>query len=97
MRELIGSAYQDLGFEERWLVVDVVSEQALDTWQAVLVPSGDAARSLRVVQPDWVDVHCVRQIGLRTDTQVVVKNLRFRFGFTGAPGSPPPGGLIPIS
>lgn len=35
VRELIGSAYQDLGFEERWLVVDVVSEQALDTWQGV--------------------------------------------------------------
>ncbi|MFN8157493.1 MAG: bifunctional 3-(3-hydroxy-phenyl)propionate/3-hydroxycinnamic acid hydroxylase [Candidatus Nanopelagicales bacterium] len=35
VRELIGSAYEDLGFEERWLVVDVVSERALDTWQGV--------------------------------------------------------------
>ena len=25
------------------------------------------ARPLRVLQPDWVDVHCRRQIGLRTD------------------------------
>jgi hypothetical protein len=41
--------------------------QALDTWQAVLAPSGGAPRALRVVQPDWVDVHCARQIGLRTD------------------------------
>ena len=24
-------------------------------------------QTLRVVQPDWVDVHCTRQIGLRTD------------------------------
>jgi len=24
-------------------------------------------RSVRVVQPDWVDAHCVRQVGLRTD------------------------------
>ena len=35
VRELIGSAYVDLGFEERWLVVDVLSERALDTWQGV--------------------------------------------------------------
>ena len=36
----------------------------LDTWQAWI---GGAAQSLRVVQPDWVEVHCTRQIGLRTD------------------------------
>jgi hypothetical protein len=24
-------------------------------------------KSVRVVQPDWVDAHCVRQVGLRTD------------------------------
>jgi hypothetical protein len=42
--------------------------RALDVWDAVLVPStGAATRQLRVVQPDWVGVHCVRQIGLRTD------------------------------
>jgi hypothetical protein len=37
---------------------------ALPTWQAW---TKAGARSLTVVQPDWVDVHCVRQIGLRTD------------------------------
>lgn len=37
---------------------------ALETWQA-WTPAG--ARAVTVVQPDWVDVHCVRQIGLRTD------------------------------
>ena len=36
----------------------------LDSWQAW---TGAAPQPLRVVQPDWVDVHCVRQIGLRTD------------------------------
>ncbi|MGD9955496.1 MAG: bifunctional 3-(3-hydroxy-phenyl)propionate/3-hydroxycinnamic acid hydroxylase [Candidatus Nanopelagicales bacterium] len=35
VRELIGSAYEDLKFEERWLVVDVRSEQPLDTWVGV--------------------------------------------------------------
>jgi 3-(3-hydroxy-phenyl)propionate hydroxylase len=34
-RELIGSTYEDLKFEERWLVIDVRSEQPLDTWQGV--------------------------------------------------------------
>jgi len=37
---------------------------ALEHWQA-WTPSGE--QPLRVVQPDWVDVHCTRQIGLRTD------------------------------
>jgi hypothetical protein len=37
---------------------------ALETWQA---STKTGARSVTVVQPDWVDVHCVRQIGLRTD------------------------------
>jgi len=31
------------------------------------VPSADATRTLKVVQPDWVEAHCQRQIGLRTD------------------------------
>lgn len=35
VREIIGSTYQDLGFEERWLVVDVLSDRVLDTWQGV--------------------------------------------------------------
>jgi hypothetical protein len=38
----------------------------LERWQA-WVPGGP--QSLRVVQPDWVNVHCTRQIGLRTDYQ----------------------------
>ena len=36
----------------------------LDVWQAW---TGGEARNLRIVQPDWVNVHCVRQIGLRSD------------------------------
>ena len=37
----------------------------LDTWYAVI---GSAApRPIKVVQPDWVEAHCVRQIGLHTD------------------------------
>jgi hypothetical protein len=36
----------------------------LDRWQAWL---GSVARAVRVVQPDWVNVHCARHIGLRTD------------------------------
>jgi 3-(3-hydroxy-phenyl)propionate hydroxylase len=35
VREMIGASYDDLGFEERWLVVDVRSEVPLDTWQGV--------------------------------------------------------------
>ncbi len=35
VRRLISSTYDDLKFEERWLVVDVRSEQPLDTWQGV--------------------------------------------------------------
>jgi hypothetical protein len=36
-----------------------------DTWFAVI---GSAApQPIKVVQPDWIDVHCVRQIGLHTD------------------------------
>jgi hypothetical protein len=44
---------------------------ALDTWTAW--PGGAAgavggeSHALHVIQPDWVDTHCVRQIGLRTD------------------------------
>jgi hypothetical protein len=37
----------------------------LETWQAW--PGGAEPRPLKVLQPDWVDTHCVRQIGLRTD------------------------------
>ena len=36
----------------------------LDTWQAWI---GGASRPLRVVQPDWVGVHCARSIALKTD------------------------------
>jgi len=37
----------------------------LDTWQAWV---GTAEpRPIKVVQPDWIDAHCVRQIGLHTD------------------------------
>jgi hypothetical protein len=41
--------------------------KALDVWQARLLATTAPPRALRVVQPDWVDVHCVRQVGLRTD------------------------------
>lgn len=41
--------------------------KALDVWQARLLGPAAPPRALRVVQPDWVDVHCVRQVGLRTD------------------------------
>jgi len=37
----------------------------LDTWYAWIGAS--APRPLKVVQPDWIDAHCVRQIGLHTD------------------------------
>jgi hypothetical protein len=37
----------------------------LDTWYAIV--GGAAPRPIKVVQPDWVDVQCVRQIGLHTD------------------------------
>jgi hypothetical protein len=36
----------------------------LEHWQ---VTTAAGSRELRVTQPDWVDVFCVRQIGLRTD------------------------------
>lgn len=36
----------------------------LEEWQAW---TAAGSRALRVTQPDWVDVHCVRQISLRTD------------------------------
>jgi len=35
VRDLIGASYEDLGFEERWLVVDVRCDTPLDTWQGV--------------------------------------------------------------
>ena len=36
----------------------------LDTWQ---VATASVTTLVRVVQPDWVDIHCARQIGLRTE------------------------------
>ncbi|MBI3493217.1 MAG: hypothetical protein HY047_15775 [Acidobacteria bacterium] len=39
----------------------------LDTWQAW---TANGSRAAMVAQPDWVDVHCVRQVGLRTDYTV---------------------------
>jgi hypothetical protein len=36
----------------------------LENWQ---VTTAAGPQALRVTQPDWVDVFCVRQIGLRTD------------------------------
>jgi hypothetical protein len=41
--------------------------KALGVWHARLLAPTAPLRALRVVQPDWVDVHCVRQVGLRTD------------------------------
>jgi hypothetical protein len=37
---------------------------SLDHWQAW---TGGEPQNLRVLQPDWVEAHCLRQIGLRTD------------------------------
>jgi hypothetical protein len=37
---------------------------ALDHWQAW---TGGEPQNLRVLQPDWIEAHCLRQIGLRTD------------------------------
>jgi len=42
--------------------------RALQTWQAW---TGEAAQSLRVLQPDWIEARCLRQIGLRTDYRPV--------------------------
>jgi hypothetical protein len=38
----------------------------LAAWEALL---DGGARTLRVTQPDWVDVHCGQQVALRTDYQ----------------------------
>lgn len=35
VRDLIGASLEDLGFEERWVVLDVRSPAELDTWQGV--------------------------------------------------------------
>ena len=43
------------------------AKKALGSWQALVLPSADAPRTVNVVQPDWVEAHCQRQIGLRTD------------------------------
>jgi hypothetical protein len=40
--------------------------RALERWQAW---TGGDPQTVQVAQPDWVNVHCVRQIGLRTDYQ----------------------------
>jgi hypothetical protein len=74
------AAFDGKGWVENWpppavdLVVpialrDVPSKwwgptAALGQWQSWATPE---PQTLRVVQPDWVDVHCTRQIGLRTD------------------------------
>jgi hypothetical protein len=39
---------------------------ALEVWQAW---TDAGPQRLRIVQPDWVDVHCVRQVALRSDYQ----------------------------
>ena len=36
----------------------------LERWQAWV---GGVPRALHIAQPDWVDVHCTRQVGLRAD------------------------------
>ncbi len=36
----------------------------LESWQAWVAPQ---PQSLHVVQPDWINVHCTRQVGLRTN------------------------------
>jgi hypothetical protein len=41
----------------------------LDTWEAWV--GTREQQSVRVSQPDWIDVHCLRQIGLRTDYRAV--------------------------
>ena len=41
--------------------------RALESWQAW---TAGEPQTLRIVQPDWVNVHCVRQIGLQTDYRV---------------------------
>jgi hypothetical protein len=41
----------------------------LDSWQAWIAGT---ASSVRVVQPDWVGVHCARHIALRTDYRPAV-------------------------
>jgi len=43
------------------------AKRALDHWQALLGTPAEAPRTLNVVQPDWIETHCQRQIGLRTD------------------------------
>ena len=48
------------GISSRWWG----ATHALESWQAW---TGGTPQTLRVVQPDWVNVHCVRQIGLRSD------------------------------
>ena len=35
IRELAGIPVEDLGFTERWLVVDIRAEAGLDTWDGV--------------------------------------------------------------
>ncbi|HKB12245.1 MAG TPA: hypothetical protein VKD69_16400 [Vicinamibacterales bacterium] len=59
---------------KRWWGLD----GALDMWDLMLARG---TRATRVVQPDWVDIHCARYIGLRTDYQ--------------PPDPPPPRGVQP--
>ena len=48
------------GIPSRWWGPARVRE----SWQAW---TGSEPQNLRVVQPDWVEAHCLRQVGLRTD------------------------------
>jgi hypothetical protein len=68
------------------------AKKALEVWQVLLVPSADAPRTLNVVQPDWVEAHCVRQIGLRSDyvpTAVVPPRTMQPYPKDGVAVSPP--------
>src|SRR5262249_6817710 len=47
---------------KRWWGLGAV----LEHWE---LAQARGTRAVRVVQPDWVDVHCSRYIGLRTDYQ----------------------------
>jgi hypothetical protein len=38
----------------------------LEMWQ---IAPGDGAGAARIVQPDWVNIHCARYVGLRSDYQ----------------------------
>jgi hypothetical protein len=74
------ATYDGKRWADRWPVPDVQLDvpialrdvpskwwgptRALAEWQSWATKE---PQTLRVVQPDWIDVHCTRQIGLRTD------------------------------